>query len=246
MSTDISLQTTTYQVGNRAWLLALPEFTPNVTLDTSLFVATAVNEIQTVTITGSPTGGTFTLTFNGQTTATIAWNAAASAVQTALAALSTVGTGNVAVTGGPGPATPYTVTFIGALAGTNVPQMTASGAGLTGGTTPAVAVTTATGGVVAHFPNGYIPSGTVIGQVTATKLYGPYDDTAVDGRQVAYGITFGDCRVVRQNGTTAPKVGTGAVVYDAVVSAAKLPFQAGPGAIDTAGKADLVQIRFEA
>src|SRR5919109_2928308 len=33
------------------------------------------NERQTVTIGGSPTGGTFTLTFNGQTTAAIAFDA---------------------------------------------------------------------------------------------------------------------------------------------------------------------------
>jgi hypothetical protein len=39
-----------------------------------------VNEVQTVTITGTPTGGTFTLTSTGATTAAIAYNAAASAV----------------------------------------------------------------------------------------------------------------------------------------------------------------------
>jgi len=100
-------------------------------------------EVQTVTITGTPTGGTFTLSFNGQTTSGIAYNAAASAVQTALNGLSTIGAGGVTVTGGPGPGTPYTVTF--ANAG-NVNPLTASGSGLTGGTSPAVTVTTATGG----------------------------------------------------------------------------------------------------
>ena len=34
------------------------------------------SEVQTVTITGTPTGGTFTLTFDGETTAAIAYNAA--------------------------------------------------------------------------------------------------------------------------------------------------------------------------
>src|SRR5689334_1738640 len=48
----------------------------------------AVNTKQTVVIHGSPTGGTFTLTFSGQTTADIAYNANASAVQSALIALS--------------------------------------------------------------------------------------------------------------------------------------------------------------
>lgn len=243
MSTDISLQTTTYQVGNRQWLLAEPDIKPNITLDISKFSQLGANEAQTVTITGVPTGGTFTLTYSAQTTAAIAFNAAASAVQTALAALSNVGSANVTVSGSAGG--PYTVTFQGALAATDVAQMTATSS-LTGGTTPAVAVTTATAGATAHYPNGYIPSGCAIGKVTATGLFGPYDDTAADGRQVAYGFTYGDVRAVRQNGTIAAKVGTGAVVYDAAVAASKLPFQAGPGAIDTNGKADLAQIRFEA
>lgn len=107
----------------------------------------ATPEVQTVTITGTPTGGDFTLTYSGQTTGPIAYNANAAAVQTALEALSNIAPGDVTVGGGPGPGTPYTVTFNGALG--NVAQMTASGAGLTGGTAPAVAVTTTTPGVAA-------------------------------------------------------------------------------------------------
>jgi hypothetical protein len=104
------------------------------------------NEVQTVTITGTPTGGTFTLTYAGQTTAAIAYNAAAAAVKAALVALSNIGSADVAVTGGPGPGTPWVVTFQGNLADTDVAQMTANSAGLTGGTSPAVAVTTTTPG----------------------------------------------------------------------------------------------------
>lgn len=109
-------------------------------------LAARPTEGQTVTITGTPTGGTFTLTFDGETTAAIAYNAAASAVQTALEGLSNVNSGDVSVTGGPGPGTPYVVSFTGQYLGTNVPQMTASGASLTGGTSPDVAVTTTTAG----------------------------------------------------------------------------------------------------
>ncbi|MCH5645164.1 hypothetical protein [Gordonia sp. ABSL49_1] len=86
----------------------------------------------TVAITGSPTGGTFTLTVGGQTTTGLANNAAASAVQAALVALSTVGAGNATVTGSAGG--PYSVTL--ALGG----ALTGSGAGLTGGSSPAVVV----------------------------------------------------------------------------------------------------------
>lgn len=137
MSTDISMVTTTYQVGNRQWLLTQPDYKPNVTLDISKFTA-----------------GT-------------------------------------------------------------------------------------------HYPNGYIPSGTVIGKVTATGLFGPYNNAATDGTEVAYGLTYGDVRAIRSNGTAATKVGTGAVV-SGTVAQAKLPFQSGTGSIDTAGKTDLAQVRFEA
>src|SRR6202021_2973482 len=59
------------------------------------------NEQQLVTISNA-TSGTFTLTYPGQTTGAIAWNAAASAVQTAIQALSNVGAGNATVTGSNG------------------------------------------------------------------------------------------------------------------------------------------------
>jgi hypothetical protein len=103
-----------------------------------------VAEVQTVTITGTPTGGTFTLTLEGGTTAAIAFNATAAAVQAALEALPAVDPGSVTVAGGPGPGTAYTVTFN--TGGGDVAQMTASGASLTGGTSPAVGVTTTTAG----------------------------------------------------------------------------------------------------
>jgi hypothetical protein len=102
------------------------------------------NEVQVVTVTGAPDGGTFTLTYGGQTTAGLAFDATSAAVQTALRGLSSIGSSNVAVTGSAGG--PYTVTFQGSLRNTNVAQLTASGAGLTGGTTPAVGVTTSTQG----------------------------------------------------------------------------------------------------
>lgn len=119
-------------------------------------LAVAASEVQTITITGTPSGGTFTLTYAGQTTAPIAYNANAGAVQSALQALSTVGSGAVTVGGGPGPGTPYVATFTGILAGLNLAQMSASGASLTGGTSPLVAVTTTTPGA-----SGFVSPGLV-------------------------------------------------------------------------------------
>jgi hypothetical protein len=119
-----------------------------------LITSGGTNEVQTVTITGTPTGGTFTLTFNGQTTGNIVYNAAAAVAKTALDALSNINVGDVTVGGGPGPGTPYTVTFTGQYASTNVAQMTAAHA-FTGGTTPNIAVVTTTPGAAGSVAIGY-------------------------------------------------------------------------------------------
>ena len=108
--------------------------------------AEGTDEVQTVTITGSPTGGTYTLTFDEQTTTGIAFDATASVVQAALEALSNIEAGDVVCAGGPHPDTAITVTFGGQYDGEDVPQMTADDSSLTGGTTPAVTVTTTTPG----------------------------------------------------------------------------------------------------
>lgn len=97
------------------------------------------NEVQTLTITA--TGGTYTLSFGGQTTTAIAYNANAAAIQAALAALSTLsGSGDVVVAG----AGPFTITFGGRYAGINTAAVTVATGSLTGGT--ATIATTTPGG----------------------------------------------------------------------------------------------------
>ena len=59
---------------------------------------------------------------------------------------------------------PYTVTFQGTLAATDVPQMIGSATGLTGGISPAVNVATTTPGSAA----GSLPATASIGTVAAT------------------------------------------------------------------------------
>ena len=88
----------------------------------------------TVTITGTPTGGTFTLSLGGQTSAGIAHNVTATNLRSALEALSSVGVGHVTVTGSAGG--PFTVVFDETVTGT----LTGSGASLTGGTSPDVVI----------------------------------------------------------------------------------------------------------
>ena len=106
-----------------------------------------VNEVQTITIGGSPTGGTFTLSYGGDTTDPIAYNATAADVQAALFTINGIGVGNVSVTGAAGG--PYTVTFVSALAAQNVAQITADASGLTSATTATVTANTTTKGVPA-------------------------------------------------------------------------------------------------
>lgn len=86
------------------------------------------NETQTVTITNAR-GGTFTLTFDGQTTAAIDYHATAAAIEAALEALSNIAVGNLTVSRS---GDVITVTFAGTQADTNVAQMTSSAAGLIG------------------------------------------------------------------------------------------------------------------
>lgn len=89
------------------------------------------NAIYRITLTGA-TGGDFTVTWDGQTTGAIAYNASAATVDTALEALSNIGVGDVTVTGSAGG--PWDIEFTGALANTEVVRPTITGTGLTGST----------------------------------------------------------------------------------------------------------------
>lgn len=98
------------------------------------------NEVQTITI--DATGGTFTITFGGQTTGAIAWNASAATVLAAIEGLSSVGEENVTVSLD---SLVYTVTFQNSLGLQNVAAMTTNAASLTGGAGTAVVATTTAG-----------------------------------------------------------------------------------------------------
>jgi hypothetical protein len=89
--------------------------------------------VQTLDVTTAPTGGTFTLALNNVISAPIQYNDTAANIQTALEALSTIGTGNVTVTGGPIGTAPVVATFGGALANMTINQMAINDTALTGG-----------------------------------------------------------------------------------------------------------------
>lgn len=100
---------------------------------------------------------------------------------------------------------------------------------------------------------GAIPSGTVLGKITASGKYGPYDNSATDGRQVASGFLFNTTVVGGPNGlgsdvnlSTAADLGA-PLLWEGVVSESALPAFTGTvlGEIDSAGKTDLTFVRFE-
>lgn len=85
-------------------------------------------EEQTITLEGASTSGSFTLAFEGQTTHSFPYDATANEVSNGLSELPQLH-GRTTVFGNPGG--PYTVVWIGEDASVNVPQLAATGSGLT-------------------------------------------------------------------------------------------------------------------
>lgn len=151
----------------------LPSFDGRI-LKSGTTPVNGTSEIDTITFGGTPTAGTFTLTFEGKKTAAITWSATngtlVSNIDTALEALPNIGTGGVTtavgtMTAGIGT---ITVAFAGNRAKQNVPVMTGTSA-LTG-TSPTLAVATTTPGVDA---DGRIsPKGTLCIAIDTGILYG--------------------------------------------------------------------------
>ena len=141
---------------------ALGTITVNSPLDNQ------VSEVQQVTVTGVT--GSFTLTFNGQTTASMNWDALPSDLESKLNDLSSIGgvNGGVHVSQA---GNVYTIIFGGSLVLTDVPQMTATGSG---GATVAVAT------VQNPMPNCPGPNCTLRGAIAA----------AVSGDTIQFGALF--------------------------------------------------------
>ena len=136
--------------------------------------AAGTSEVQTLTIGGTPTGGTFRLSFLGFTTAAITWSnvnaTLVAAIDAALEALPTIGTGNVVTAVGTAVAGigTITLTFGGALAVRAVPTIGVADNSMTG-TTPTVAVAETTPGVNATGLGA--PKGALLIDTAAGALY---------------------------------------------------------------------------
>lgn len=130
------------------------------------------NAIQTVSFSPVPTSGTYTLTFEGQTTGAINFDDDAGTIQAALESLSVIGSGNVSVSGEADAGT-ITITFQGSLADTSLPltmcdcgKLNAAGSiGSVGVTQAGTNATTATYYlVVANGPAGQNPQAPQFGE----------------------------------------------------------------------------------
>jgi hypothetical protein len=132
-------------------------------MGTNLLIAgvpsAGTDEVQTITIGGTPTGGTFTLTLEGYTTAAIPWNATnatlLASIDAALEALPNVGTGGVVTAAGTLTAGIGTITCTFSGGNRTVQPlggvMTADATLLTGTGPPTVTVARTTPGVSASF-----------------------------------------------------------------------------------------------
>lgn len=142
---------------------------------------------ETVTVTLSATGGSFTETFNAVTSAAINYTDTAAQIQAKLEAMASIGAGNILVTR---VGDVITEVFRNALGQTNVGAITTTATGLTGGAGTAVVA------VVAQ------------GAAGTAGLYGPYLAGATDGTQVAKGILAYPC-VTDASGNISFGTGTG-------------------------------------
>lgn len=129
------------------------------------------DEVQQITLAHAGTVGSFTLTFDEETTGPLAFTADASEVESALEGLASIGGGNVAVSGTPGQ---WTVTFQGALGSQNVAEITAAVVA------PHVSVETATqGGPINEVQRVGVSASTSLSGGTFTLSFGGYTTGAI-------------------------------------------------------------------
>lgn len=100
-----------------------------------------------------------------------------------------------------------------------------------------------------HYPNGYIPSGILLGKVTATGLYGPYSPLLANGLDVNAGHLLNDV-MVRDSGGNAFTKSASALFWEGIVDTTKLPTFTGAasaiGVLDANGRTDVAAfIRYE-
>lgn len=90
-----------------------------------------------------------------------------------------------------------------------------------------------------HYPNGFIPSGMTLGKVTATGLYGPYNNALINGQETNRGHLLSGLQVRATNKTGKA---VGALYWRGIIKQSRLPTNHG---LDAAGIAEMTSIRYE-
>lgn len=164
-----------------------------------------VGEVQTITFTGGPTGGSIVITLpasgveSAEVATAVAYNASAVTMQNALTSLSRIGPQGVTVTrsGAGSNADPYIYTLTFARELGNVPTLTSTHT-FTGGTSPTGTHATSTSG------------GATDGQ------YGPYDPSESDGRQTienGWAVIVGETILETDAGSAHPLALVGGAMF---------------------------------
>lgn len=195
----------------------------------------------------APTGGTYTLSFGGATTAAIAYNASSATVQTELNALTPISNrGSVTVTGTYNAAGGFTVTF------NSHAQITISTGSLTGGTISKVESLLNSGysQLVAAFiapaattyPRidfaGLTYTGSLFNGASGDSTQGFYTFAAINGGPGYGTITGGTFTIsIVQSGTTTALTTTAAIAYNATLATVQLALDAMAPGLYTARQA---------
>jgi hypothetical protein len=164
---------------------------------------------QLITLEGSPTGGTFMLSFDGHSSESIPYDASPGAVESALGRVAP----SVSVEGPDGG--PYTIYFTNVSAGVSEPQIEGDGSGLSPSGSAVKVVTTQAGGVAydAHYRFEYVSQASFAEDGWADAVQGPEGDagSGVSAQYVGYdppGLVAGETyryRVVAES--NAPSTG---------------------------------------
>lgn len=180
-ATTISIGAVTGSTSVRNNLAVTGTVSAGSTISTS---AAGTNEQATLQVTGSPSGGTFTLFIAG---VAVTLNHNSSTASTESAVNAALGAGSVTVSGGSFPGSTQTLTFTGSFGGALVPNVVLAANSLTGGSSPTVNITYPTVGVGALSATSVSGNNTVSG-TRAVFEHGNFQSLNVGA--VATAVTF--------------------------------------------------------
>lgn len=149
----------------------MPGVYPSGTVIGQQTTLTTLNDVQTLTVSGTPTGGSFTVQFNGVVSGAIAFNSTVVQTQAVLDAMVNYpGAGNILVSGGTLPGATQVFTSVNSMAGRNQPVWIMYSNSLTGGAAPTATFVHTTPGVSVGGGWGAYLSGNADGTQTAKAI----------------------------------------------------------------------------